>query len=99
MNDSLIQKDGHGTDEPVSRCSTSYSEVVRSPNGRSSFPLRKFPWDVARLPGEVKDDRQAVANGYVHEVMHPGGTGIRLIAAPAQFDEFRRANLLGPTAR
>ncbi len=52
------------------------------------FSTQEFPWDVARLPGEVKDDRQAVANGYVHEVMHPGGTGIRLIAAPAQFDEF-----------
>jgi crotonobetainyl-CoA:carnitine CoA-transferase CaiB-like acyl-CoA transferase len=45
------------------------------------------PWESIKLPGEVVDDEQAAANGYVQLVARPGRPGVHLIAAPVQFDE------------
>ncbi len=51
------------------------------------FADQEFQWDVVRFPGEVLEDPQVRANGYVQTVTHPCGTSIRLTASPTQFDE------------
>jgi crotonobetainyl-CoA:carnitine CoA-transferase CaiB-like acyl-CoA transferase len=43
-------------------------------------------WDVVLPAGQVKDDSQVRANGYVGMVSHDGGGQIALVGAPAQFD-------------
>jgi crotonobetainyl-CoA:carnitine CoA-transferase CaiB-like acyl-CoA transferase len=37
--------------------------------------------------GELLDDPQVEANGYVRTVQHPGGSTYRIVGAPVQFDE------------
>jgi crotonobetainyl-CoA:carnitine CoA-transferase CaiB-like acyl-CoA transferase len=44
------------------------------------------PWEVVQNSYEVIDDPQAVANGYVAEVEHPGGQTLRVIRSPVQFN-------------
>ena len=44
-------------------------------------------WDVIQRVSEVRDDPQAVANGYVQPVDYPSGTTLRLVSAPVQFDQ------------
>jgi crotonobetainyl-CoA:carnitine CoA-transferase CaiB-like acyl-CoA transferase len=44
-------------------------------------------WDVVRIPGEVAEDEQATANGYVQSVEYPNGRTVQLVPAPVQFDQ------------
>lgn len=44
-------------------------------------------WDVVRTVGELHDDEQARANGYLIDVDHGSGRTLSLVAAPVQFDE------------
>ncbi len=44
-------------------------------------------WAPVQTQGELLDDPQVLANGYVREVAHPGGGTYRVAAAPIQFDE------------
>jgi crotonobetainyl-CoA:carnitine CoA-transferase CaiB-like acyl-CoA transferase len=44
-------------------------------------------WAPVQHPGELYDDPQALANGYLPEVELPNGGSCRLVAAPVQFDE------------
>src|SRR5690606_5020630 len=44
-------------------------------------------WDVAQLVGELHDDEQALANGYVTPVDYGAGRSLKLVTAPVQFDE------------
>ena len=44
-------------------------------------------WAPVQHPGELYDDPQAIANGYLSEVDLPGGGTCQLVAAPVQFDE------------
>jgi crotonobetainyl-CoA:carnitine CoA-transferase CaiB-like acyl-CoA transferase len=57
------------------------------------------PWAPVQNALEVHDDQQVVANGYLPEVEDVSGRHVRLVAAPAQFDEtpavLERAPLLG----
>ena len=51
-----------------------------------TFLGARFPWaPYAQVP-EVLVDPQVVANGYLQEIEHPGGT-FRVPAGPVQFDE------------
>ncbi len=43
-------------------------------------------WAAFQLPGDLVDDRQAIANGYLREITTGGGT-LTLIASPVVFDE------------
>jgi crotonobetainyl-CoA:carnitine CoA-transferase CaiB-like acyl-CoA transferase len=43
-------------------------------------------WDVLLPAGQVRNDPQAQANGYVQRIEHDGGGTIDLVPAPAQFD-------------
>ena len=43
-------------------------------------------WDVLLPAGQVRDDAQALANGYVQRVEHEGDGKVVLVPAPAQFD-------------
>jgi crotonobetainyl-CoA:carnitine CoA-transferase CaiB-like acyl-CoA transferase len=45
------------------------------------------PWAVHRLPGEVFDDPQIAANGYLQPVEAGDGSTFHLVANPVQFDE------------
>jgi crotonobetainyl-CoA:carnitine CoA-transferase CaiB-like acyl-CoA transferase len=45
------------------------------------------PWAVHRLPGEVFDDPQIEANGYLQPVKAGDGSEFHLVANPVQFDE------------
>jgi crotonobetainyl-CoA:carnitine CoA-transferase CaiB-like acyl-CoA transferase len=45
------------------------------------------PWAVHRLPGEIFDDEQVHANGYVRTVKAGDGSEFDLVANPVQFDE------------
>src|SRR5207302_2765843 len=45
------------------------------------------PWAVHRLPGEIFDDEQVHANGYVRTVKAGDGTDFDLVANPVQFYE------------
>jgi crotonobetainyl-CoA:carnitine CoA-transferase CaiB-like acyl-CoA transferase len=44
-------------------------------------------WVPSRVPREVKDDPQVVANGYLPEVELPSGAMLPVVASPVQFDE------------
>lgn len=43
-------------------------------------------WDVVQLVGELKDDPQVNANGYLQYVDYGGGRGLKMVSAPMQFD-------------
>ncbi|CUU57589.1 Crotonobetainyl-CoA:carnitine CoA-transferase CaiB [Parafrankia irregularis] len=43
-------------------------------------------WAVTQHPGEVHDDPQVAANGYVSEVETGGGFGMPMVTTPVQFD-------------
>ena len=44
-------------------------------------------WAPMQKPSELYDDPQAIANGYLPEVIHAEGTTFRSSPAPVQFDE------------
>jgi crotonobetainyl-CoA:carnitine CoA-transferase CaiB-like acyl-CoA transferase len=44
-------------------------------------------WAPVQTVAEVGHDRQAVANGYLRDVVAHDGTGFSLVACPVQFDE------------
>lgn len=44
-------------------------------------------WAAVETPGELLEDPQALANGYICEVEHPGGSSFRMVPSPIQFDE------------
>jgi crotonobetainyl-CoA:carnitine CoA-transferase CaiB-like acyl-CoA transferase len=48
------------------------------------------PWDVVRLPGEVRDDPQVVANGFVADLEDPAGA-FPLVRSPVSVDRDRPA--------
>ncbi len=43
-------------------------------------------WAAFQLPGDLTEDRQAVANGYLREI-DAGGETLTLVASPVVFDE------------
>jgi crotonobetainyl-CoA:carnitine CoA-transferase CaiB-like acyl-CoA transferase len=43
-------------------------------------------WDVVQLVGELKDDPQVKANGYMQVVDYGGGRALKMVSAPLQFD-------------
>ncbi len=47
----------------------------------------KGVWAPVQSAGEVLNDPQALANGYVADVEAPNGTSFRLVPSPLQFDE------------
>ena len=47
----------------------------------------KGVWAPIQTPGEVINDPQAIANGYVREIEAKSGTTFRIVASPLQFDE------------
>ncbi len=44
-------------------------------------------WAPVQTPGELHDDPQVVANGYLPDVDMGGGVSLPLVASPVQFDE------------
>jgi crotonobetainyl-CoA:carnitine CoA-transferase CaiB-like acyl-CoA transferase len=44
-------------------------------------------WSAVQTPGEVVNDPQVVANGYVRDVVAEDGSTFKLVATPVQFDE------------
>jgi crotonobetainyl-CoA:carnitine CoA-transferase CaiB-like acyl-CoA transferase len=59
---------------------------------RDVLARQEGPWDVVKMPGEVFEDEQVAANGYVSDVDYGAGRHIRLVTSPVQFDE-RAADL------
>ena len=43
-------------------------------------------WAPVQTQGELLEDPQVLANGYVREVQHKGGGSYRIVASPIQFD-------------
>jgi crotonobetainyl-CoA:carnitine CoA-transferase CaiB-like acyl-CoA transferase len=43
-------------------------------------------WDVVQHVGELKDDRQVVANNYLQKLDYEGGETVHLVSVPMQFD-------------
>jgi crotonobetainyl-CoA:carnitine CoA-transferase CaiB-like acyl-CoA transferase len=43
-------------------------------------------WDVVQHVGEMKDDCQVVANGYMQPVIHEDGRKLDMVSVPIQFD-------------
>ncbi len=54
---------------------------------REKLASMRGAWTVVQTAGEVREDPQATANGYVRPVEAPDGTGYTLVANPVQFDE------------
>lgn len=44
-------------------------------------------WEVVQDVGEIKDDPQVQANGYMQTVEYPDGRSLQMISVPQQFDE------------
>ena len=44
-------------------------------------------WAPVQTCGELLEDPQALANGYVREVQHAGGTTFRVVPSPLRFDD------------
>lgn len=47
----------------------------------------KGVWAPMQLPGELHDDPQVAANGYLADVEMANGTNLTIVTSPAQFDE------------
>ena len=47
----------------------------------------KGVWEPVETPGELLEDPQALANGYVGEITLDNGTSFRIVPSPLQFDE------------
>jgi crotonobetainyl-CoA:carnitine CoA-transferase CaiB-like acyl-CoA transferase len=45
------------------------------------------PWSIVQGPGDLHQDEQVLANGYIQKLDHPDGSDLALVAAPVQFDE------------
>src|SRR3546814_9416198 len=43
-------------------------------------------WDVVQHVGELKDDRQVQANGFMQRVVHDGMRSLDMVSVPIQFD-------------
>ena len=44
-------------------------------------------WEPVETPGELLEDEQALANGYVRHITLDNGTSFRIVPSPLQFDE------------
>jgi crotonobetainyl-CoA:carnitine CoA-transferase CaiB-like acyl-CoA transferase len=44
------------------------------------------PWEVVQYVGELKDDRQVIANGYLQPVDYGDGRTLHMVSVPMQFD-------------
>src|SRR5262249_12919300 len=44
------------------------------------------PWDVVQHVGEIKDDLQVKANGYLQPVDYGDGRTMKMVSVPIQFD-------------
>ena len=55
------------------------------------------PWAVVTLPGEVRHDRQALANGYIQETPWDAGRSLPMVSAPAQFNQTAPKLTAAPT--
>jgi crotonobetainyl-CoA:carnitine CoA-transferase CaiB-like acyl-CoA transferase len=66
---------------------------------RAAFDGMEGPWAPMQTARELHDDRQAIANGYLHEVDGARRGRFALVASPVQFDErplaLRRAPEMG----
>lgn len=51
-------------------------------------------WDVVQKAGELPNDRQAIANGYVQDVDYGDGRRLTMVSTPVQFD--RRPSPIRP---
>jgi crotonobetainyl-CoA:carnitine CoA-transferase CaiB-like acyl-CoA transferase len=53
---------------------------------RDRFAGMVAPWEVVQTSLEVANDPQAIANGYITELEHPGGQKIRVVRSPVAFN-------------
>jgi len=53
-------------------------------------------WDVVQNVGEMKDDVQVVANGYLKEVDYGDGTAIPMVSVPVLFDRAAMSSTRSP---
>jgi crotonobetainyl-CoA:carnitine CoA-transferase CaiB-like acyl-CoA transferase len=44
-------------------------------------------WEPVEMPGELLEDEQALANGYVGNITLDNGTSFRIVPSPLQFNE------------
>ncbi len=103
-----IGREDMATDErfstPKARAENLHTIVSELESTFASKPLdhwqerlatQKGQWDVVRLPFEVVNDPQAVANGFVQHVDYGNGRTLPLISSPVQHDrvppELKRA--------
>jgi crotonobetainyl-CoA:carnitine CoA-transferase CaiB-like acyl-CoA transferase len=61
---------------------------------RKALSTQRGQWDVVQRAGDLVQDPQAVANGYVQTVSYESGHTLPLISTPIQFD--RRLPVLNP---
>jgi crotonobetainyl-CoA:carnitine CoA-transferase CaiB-like acyl-CoA transferase len=66
---------------------------------RTVLATQAGQWDVVQHVGELKDDDQVIANGYLQQVDYGDGRALRMVSVPMQFDgaplQARRAPELG----
>jgi crotonobetainyl-CoA:carnitine CoA-transferase CaiB-like acyl-CoA transferase len=53
---------------------------------RRALSTQRGQWDVVQRPGDLTEDPQALANGYVQTVHYEGGRTLPLVSTPIQFD-------------
>jgi crotonobetainyl-CoA:carnitine CoA-transferase CaiB-like acyl-CoA transferase len=53
---------------------------------RAILARQEGQWDVVQLVGELKDDPQVKANGYMQVVDYGDGRSLKMVSAPLQFD-------------
>nr|WP_281061380.1 CoA transferase [Sphingobium sp. Sx8-8] len=53
---------------------------------KQRLALQPGQWDVVQRPGELQDDPQVAANGYLQQVDYGEGHSLRMVSAPTQFD-------------
>jgi crotonobetainyl-CoA:carnitine CoA-transferase CaiB-like acyl-CoA transferase len=54
---------------------------------RDVLRAAKGVWEPVETPGELIEDPQALANGYVREIELENGTSFRIVPSPLQFNE------------
>jgi crotonobetainyl-CoA:carnitine CoA-transferase CaiB-like acyl-CoA transferase len=53
---------------------------------QAALATQEGPWDVVRRVGELADDPQVIANGYVQDVDCGDGRSLMMVSSPVQFD-------------
>ncbi len=83
----------------VAECMTALSDVFATrdlQDWKAILATQDGQWDVVQQVGEIANDAQVIANGYLQEVDHGDGRKLKMVSSPIQFDRTTAPALPAP---